>query len=454
MKKKSFNFSFFEKFLLLIYDLFWAFAIPLLKFNKRLAKGFDERSLKILPQKADLWIHGASVGEAYLAREILKNLRPGYPLRVLVTANTGQGIKILKEAAKEQSENNLIINTAFFPFDRPAVMKKAIKAINPGLIVMLETELWPGLFFHAALSAIPVLIANGRISQKSLKFYLGFKSFWEKTKPREIMAISQKDAARYEKLFPESKVKVVSNIKFDRIKTRPGQYSYQYSYQYSCQYSYQYSCQYKDNPLRAVIPGKSPFLVMGSVRKKEEDDIEKIILYIKKRKKNTIIGLFPRHIKRVIPWTKRLDRLNMLWVLRSGLKSLPVNNAIIIWDVFGELNFAYEIAKAVFVGGSLAPLGGHNFLEPVTCGVIPVTGPFWDDFAWAGKDMENSGLLRIEKDWKAVAKALINNLDNPDSRKDVLKKADEFFSKKKGGVKEVCMIIGIYLQSYKNGKVY
>ena len=245
------------------------------------------------------------------------------------------------------------------------------------------------------------------------------------------MAVSKKDLLRYKRLFPHSGLKCINNIKFDRIKTK--------------------HIQYKDNPLRAVIPEKYPFLVLGSVRKKEEDHVEKIIQYIRKNKKNVITGLFPRHLKRVIPWARRLDRLKIPWVLRSGLKSFPEKGSIIIWDVFGELNWAYGLAKAVFVGGSLAPLGGHNFLEPLTCGVIPVTGPFWDDFAWVGKDIKESKLALMEKDWKAVAKALIGKLDNQDNRKDVMKKAQSYFLKKQGGAQEVCNVVEKYLLSYKTG---
>ena len=90
-----------------------------------------------------------------------------------------------------------------------------------------------------------------------------------------------------------------------------------------------------------------------------------------------------------------------------------VKGSVILWDTFGELVHAYKYADAAFLGGSLAPLGGQNFLEALNCGVIPVTGPFWDNFSWVGSEIVNEGLLRVAEDWRGVSDALVEIMENP-----------------------------------------
>ncbi len=132
-------------------------------------------------------------------------------------------------------------------------------------------------------------------------------------------------------------------------------------------------------------------------------------------------------------------------ILRSGMGSggaaqAPAG-AVILWDAVGELAPAYAHARAAFVGGSLAPLGGQNFLEALICGVIPVIGPSWEDFRWVGKALFESGLARIGEDWRAVAAHLIRDLNDPPSRDGVKARARAYFSGRRGGAAAACRTI-------------
>ena len=106
---------------------------------------------------------------------------------------------------------------------------------------------------------------------------------------------------------------------------------------------------------------------------------------------------------------------------------------VILWDTVGELAEAYRFSTAAFVGGSLVPLGGQNFLEALVNGVIPVTGPSWENFAWIGTEILASGLLKVADEWKQVANLLIKDIDHPLPHQKVLERADQFLKDHRGG---------------------
>ena len=396
----------------------------MLRLNHRLADGYDQRILKKKLPKADLWIQAASVGESYLACEILKNLRLSYPIKVIVTTNTHQGLEILERSIIDiiKDHRELSVSVAYFPFDKPSIMKKAVRQVCPKIMVLLESEIWPGLLSALKQHGCITIIMNGRITQKSLRRYLAWPSIWRTIRPDKIFAISEKDASRFAKLFGFNKVKVIPNIKFDR-------------------FSYTESLSDTSDTLELIIAPGACLIILGSVRQEEEPAVEKIILDIRRRQPNTVIGLFPRHLQRITYWENALDNLSIPFILRSNAKTYVQPGTVILWDTFGELNFAYRHSKAAFVGGSLSPLGGQNFLEALTSGVVPVIGPSWENFYWVGDEIIKHGLVRIASDWREVADILIENTKKPSSHEDVFNKALIYLKKCQGGTAQTCSII-------------
>jgi 3-deoxy-D-manno-octulosonic-acid transferase len=415
---------------LFLYRLLWNIAIPILRFNpllrvnRLLRDGFVQRLAKKPLPKADLWIQAASAGEAYLAIEIIKQLQPASPIEILLSTTMRQGMDIFKKASNDLSLNKNIssINHVFFPFDSPAIMKRALRSIEPKVVILLESELWPGLLSACKKTATKVALINGRMSEKSLKRYMFWPSFWRQLKPDGILAISDNDAERFAVLFGKKNVSRMSNIKFDRFMLDE-------------------ESGHGKNPLSTLIPKDSKFIILGSVRKEEEDAIIKVIQEMYRKKKETIVGLFPRHPERIKCWGKNLTRLKIKWVYRSTLNKHVDKGTLILWDTFGELPFAYEIARSAFVGGSLAPLGGQNFLEPLTCGIKPITGPDWSDFSWVGNDIIKEGLLITVNNWQELSKELITQMDNPQDREKVRTKALEYIKKHQGGTRQACQKI-------------
>ena len=408
-----------------LYNLVWKIVIPVLRLNKCLAEGYEQRILKKKLSEADLWIQAASVGESYLACEILKNLRPSYPIKVIVTTNTHQGLEILERSIidiiKERKE--ISVSLAYSPFDKPSIMKKAVRQVCPKIMVLLESEIWPGLLYALKQYNCTIMIINGRITQKSLRRYLVWPSLWRDLRPDKIFAISEKDASRFAKLFDLKNVNVMPNIKFGRLG-----------------YNTEGLSDTKDTLESIIAPG-TYLIILGSVRQEEETAVEKIILYIRRRQPNTLIGLFPRHLQRIKYWGNALDRLSIPFILRSNAKTHVQPGTVILWDTFGELSLAYRHSKAAFVGGSLEPLGGQNFLEALTSGVIPVIGPYWENFYWVGNEIVKKGLVRIASEWKEIADIMIENTKKPPSHEDVLNKALMYLKNRQGGTAQACNII-------------
>ena len=399
-----------------LYNLSWSCALPWLRRNHRLAEGFRQRTLKTGLPAANLWIQAASVGEAYLALELIRSLRTAKPLKILVTSNTSQGMEILTRNLAGQQLNNGRIQpqVGYFPFDKPAIMQTAVANIHPQVMVLLETEIWPGLLLALKTQSCKILIVNGRITAKSLQRYHLWPSLWQRLRPDEVLAISQADAQRFSRLFGKAGIEVMSNIKFDRMAAT-------------------ISCGGDKNELKAIVPVDNPFIVLASVRQEEEILVKNIIQDVLRTHPETVVGLFPRHMHRMPSWQKILRQAGIGYTLRSKAeRRIPAGN-VILWDTFGELLPAYRLAESAFVGGSLAPLGGQNFLEALVSGVIPIIGPWWDNFAWVGRDIIDSGLLKVAEDWKHVADLLLKDLASPPSRKVVIDAALQFIEARRGG---------------------
>jgi 3-deoxy-D-manno-octulosonic-acid transferase len=301
-------------------------------------------------------------------------------------------------------------------------MKKAVSQVCPKIMVLLESEIWPGLLYALKQHGCITIIINGRITQKSLRRYLAWPSIWRTIRPDKIFAISEKDASRFAKLFGFNNVNVMPNIKFDR-------------------FGYTENLSDTSDTLELIIAPGTYLIILGSVRQEEEPAVEKIILDIRRRQPNTVIGLFPRHLQRIKCWENALDSLSIPFILRSNAKTHVRPGTVILWDIFGELNFAYRQSTAAFVGGSLSPLGGQNFLEALTSGVVPVIGHSWEDFYWVGNEIITQGLVRIASDWREVADILIENTKKPSSHEDVLNKALVYLKKRRGGTAQACSII-------------
>lgn len=389
--------------------------------------GWRQRTLKDVAEGPfDLWIQAASGGESMLTNMVLECLNTLLPKnkkwRILVTSGTKQGVDSLTKGRKNQPPDSIFdIVVAYFPFDAPHLMEKAFTRFAPTLAVIVETELWPGFLISAKRKNVPVLLINGRMSVKSFGSYKYFSKFFQKYGPEKVLAISPADGERFSRIVGADKICLINNIKFDRIKPQLDLPEH--------------------NPIADLLPEDSPFLLLGSIRREEE---EKILNTIKKSlaaRPDITIGLFPKHIERADHWIRLLTKENITASKRSETLVRQSPGAVIVWDVFGELAGAYALAGAAFVGGSLENLGGQNFLEPLVFGLKPIIGPYWKNFAWVGREIVASGLVQEVADENELVTGLLTAIDADVSKDQVIKQVQDFFLPRKGGTHQVCQQI-------------
>lgn len=425
------------------YTFLWRLARPFLQQHKRLHENFSQR---LVPEDwakpATVWIQSASGGEAYLVRSLLEHLPiQTSTLDILLTTWTPQGRVILEETKSELESSRLdfSIQVQYFPLDEPVLMEKALTQVSPKLVVLIEAEIWPGLLFACNKKNIPVLVLNGRVREKSLKGYDWFSwffpEFWRAIAPKYVAAISSADAARFTALFGEYCVGVIPNIKFDRAVCTSSQLSP------------------SKNALIEFLPNK-PIVLLASVREEEEALLIPIVKKIYARWGGTsCIIIAPRHESRIKEWVKKLNFIGITTQLRSSLTTYredlyDTNIPVIVWDTFGELDKLYNLAQAVFVGGSLAPLGGQNFLEPLSAGKVPCVGKYLDNFSWVfeplfdGVEYEDiSFLIRICYTPDEVVDQLEHQLLHPESREEIISRFNIWLESRKGGVDKCASLI-------------
>ncbi len=364
--------------------------------------------------------------------EALASLLPEeQKLRVLATSGTKQGIDSLnKWCTALPAGNRLDITPAYFPFDAPHLMRKAFNRFSPKVVVILETELWPGFLYTAKKNNVPVLLINGRMSAKSFATYKFFSRFFMKYGPDRVLAISSTDSERFARIVGSDRVGLMNNLKFDRIK-EPVKQS-------------------RHNPIKDLLPEDSSFVLLGSIRRQEEEKILNVLAKVLDARPDITIGLFPKHIERADRWLELLAQQKIAGVKRSKIIGRQAAGSVIVWDVFGELAGAYALARATFVGGSLADLGGQNFLEPLVFGVKPIIGPHWQNFAWVGREVVTSGLVQEVADEIELVDALLTAIDSTATREQVIEQVRVFFLPKRGGTRQVCQQIREALEAVGN----
>ncbi len=474
MKKSTILFLFLK-----FYRLLWLAALPILRKNRRLREGIKERTSSDHFKRADIWIQAASAGECNLAVQIVRTLYfkdcPCFQKtkKILITSTTSQGFEILNQnlskfnssqykniSNPDNISQSIHINQiTWFPFDIPDLMENVICKVKPSIVVLLETELWPSLLSAAKKYGVKVVVINGRMSAKSHRNYTLTKWLWNKIEPYAVIAISDTDAQRFKDIFPNSIVDVMPNIKFDSIIPNSEGQNTVYAADISNIISEDSNSANRGSEKNReeiidILPAGIRFSILASVRKEEEEDALEIITQILKKFPNQVVGLFPRHTHRVNNWQKRLSDTAHKWQLASEIYNKtyktkkPISSGtVILWDRFGELKNAYSFATVAFVGGSLKPLGGHNFIEPLTSGAVTVTGPYVDDFAWAGDEIFSHNIVKKADDCGCVADFMVKILKNPPDREDVLKKAVDYIEKKQGGTEIACNTITTILQT-------
>lgn len=311
----------------------------------------------------DIWLHASSAGEVRVIGYLIDYLKARRPeLRLHITVMTSAGF---------QTAANKAHSVTFFPIDAGPATRRTFEAINPTLLVIAETEIWPNLVNSARKRSVPLIMVNGRMTQHAFDSYRriqgsmcrvleSYDRFFFKT---------TEDSERYQFFgVPESKLQVVGDMKFDApiVERTPGMRA--------------------DIRNRFSIPEDAFLIVAGSTRSGEETVLAAVYTKLRFNHDNIFMILAPRHVQRAdsivadllaqgldISVMRAADAAGGLTGTACGLTGTACN--LILVDRMGLLNDLYVAADVAFVGGTLVNIGGHNLLEPVWAGTPVLFGP-------------------------------------------------------------------------------
>jgi 3-deoxy-D-manno-octulosonic-acid transferase len=310
-----------------------------------------------------VWLHCVSVGEVQAVRPLFQTLRREFPDYVIVVSTvTVTGQQLARQIFKNEAH---IIH---FPVDWRWTVRRAFKAINPSLVLLMETELWPNFLRECRRLSVPVAVVNGRLSEQSFRRYRLVRPFIARVVSCLDLAVMQteSDADRMRSLgLQPDRVVVSGNMKFDAGTLAEA------------------NTLTEELAARFHFADGRPVLLAASTHEPEERIILEAFMRLRLSSDLKPLRLIfaPRHPERFATVATLLDGSELSWARRSD-QVAPNDSRVdaVLLDSIGELRSLFPLASLVFVGGSLAPIGGHNILEPAAASRCIVTGAHTKNF--------------------------------------------------------------------------
>ena len=343
-----------------------------------------------------IWVHAVSVGEVLTARALLPDLRERYPrLRIFLSTTTMTGQQIAR--------NNLqyIDEVFYFPFDLGFIVKRTLRLVRPRLFIMMETEIWPNLLRACHREGVKTVLVNGRISSRSYPRYrLGRPFFRRVLRHVDRFCMQSEESARriVDIGAPRERVTVTGSLKFDSLEL-PGPTAADRGRNRVLRY-------FRISPDRPVV-------IAASTLKGEEEPVLEAFQRVRATMPTALLIIAPRKPERFDDAERLARRAGWNVARRTELRvdSEPRHDVVIL-DTIGELAQLYQVATAVFVGGSLVDAGGHNILEPAVFGKPIVFGPHMQNFAEIARAFVDNGAsiqLRSARELETVLLELLSD---------------------------------------------
>ncbi|MDI7258368.1 MAG: 3-deoxy-D-manno-octulosonic acid transferase [Thermodesulfobacteriota bacterium] len=420
----------------MIYNILLTFlllsAIPYLLLRSLIQKRFRKKWVQrmgFLPHrsfKKPIWVHAASVGEVLCSVPLLKRIKRGVPhCEIILTTMTSTGNETAKTLIPEADQ------VLFFPVDHPFTIRRALRRIDPRLLLVAETELWPNLLHSCGRRKIPIVLFNGRISEKSFRGYLFLKSFFKRCLEYVSFFLMQTEEDRgriIEIGAPPDKTKVVGNIKFDQAFLPLTEEA-------MVEMSISLSLQRND-----------PILIAGSTHSGEEEILISLFKDLREHNPRLILILAPRHLDRLEEVERILEKESLSWkrrtsiaanLSRSGEKDSTERSGVILLDTMGELMSLYSLGTLIFIGGSLVPVGGHNPLEPLFFKKCVLFGPHMFNFVEISRHLIAEGGAIQVSGKEDLASQLKRLLSDEKARNEVGEKGYRFLQKHRGATERI-----------------
>jgi len=385
---------------------------------------FTKAQTSLTAGRKVLWVHAVSVGETRAAIPLLKALKATYPDHVLVLSHvTETG----RQIASGLAEIDLCL---FFPFDLSWVVKRVLRRIRPSAIIIVETEIWPNFIRQARLAGVPVVLVNGRISDRSFPRYRTARKLMQPILA-QISAFCMQtglDAQRVVAIgAAEERVEVTGNLKFDMQGTPPDPE------------------QCRQLRRNFQLPTDVPIWVAGSTHAGEEEMIAASYRDIVTSGIPLILIMVPRHPERCRGVYEMLRGMKLVVSLRSALPAsdhLLAAGEVLLVDTLGEMLTFYSLADLVFVGGSLVPVGGHNVLEAALLEKPVIFGPYMHNFKEIAKLLQEAGGGLMVDDQSSLAALVRRLIAESGRRSDMGKAGGELLKRHAGATAKTLSVIG------------
>ena len=372
-----------------------------------------------------LWIHAVSVGEVNVAATVAPHLSHLFPLLVTTVTSTGQ------ERAREEFPKARV---AYLPFDLGVPVRRFFDHFHPQLLVLTEGDLWPTVLRYARRRGVPIVVINGRVSDRSFRRMLRVRPFLSPLLgPVDQFGVqTEADRARLVALgVPPRKVSVTGNLKFDSPEPPLSEEL--------------------ESLIGRLASGRS-ILVAGSTMPGEEEQVLEAFDTIGSGSRALLI-LAPRHPERLQAVADLLSRSGLEWVRRSEIGGTSTETpAVVLLDTLGELAGLYRLASSAFIGGTLTPTGGHNPLEAARFGVPVVVGPSMENF------LEIESVFDDARAWERVqspdqlARRWAQWLDSPARAGELGRRGSELVDSHRGALTRTLELLEPWLPNPKEGE--
>lgn len=367
-----------------------------------------------------LWLHAVSVGETQAAVPLIRELLARHPDRSLVITTTtptgSQRVQALFDGQFIGQPGGRVFHV-YLPYDLPGAVRRFLRRTRPRLALIMETELWPNLFRQCAAGDIPLVVANARLSPRSARGYARLRGLVRGTLDdiSLIAAQSEGDAARFRELgAAPARVAVMGNLKFDQRLPA--------------------DLPERADVLRRQLGQSRPVWIAASTHEGEEEAALVAFDAVRRRHPDALLMLVPRHPERFDRAAALARRRGLDVVRRSEGRSCDAQTAVFVGDTLGELPLFYACADVAFVGGSLAPLGGHNMLEPAALGVPVLFGPSRFNFEDIARALLAAGAARQVADAADLGEAVAELLGDPARRAEMGEAGRQLVEANRGAV--------------------
>jgi 3-deoxy-D-manno-octulosonic-acid transferase len=341
---------------------FWLFqAIRHRKYTHGLGERFGRVPVRLQksPRDPAIWIHAVSVGEVLAISKLVEQLHCALSqYRIVVSTTTDTGQKLARAKFGEE-------NVFYFPLDFSFCMQRYLKAFNPDLVILAETEFWPNFLRLSRRHGASIAVVNARISDRSFPGYRRWRWLFSRVLQNVDLLVAQteEDKRRLIEIGAAAeRVQVSGNLKFD---IAPAAVS-------------EIVSRLRENFRRS---NSTPIFVAGSTVESEEEGLLLSAFHnVLTNHPNAVMVLAPRHPDRFDEVAALLREFGVPCWRRTLWKEEPICGGVFLLDSIGELGSIYSLADVAFVGGSLVPRGGHNIIEPAQYGVPIIVGNHTDNF--------------------------------------------------------------------------